>query len=124
VLLLRRLLACLLTVLVLLETGGVARAIAGADIACCCGHHSAARKCGCKSCPIVKRRAPRELIGDQLDSARDCQGGSSDQALVLQVTALVVVAAPLLAPRPIRAPLGLALVIPEGRRTGADRPPP
>jgi hypothetical protein len=86
---LRRLLVTALAVVILLETGGVARALGGsARIDCCCGVHSSARGCHCRECPVKLRKERVDLGAAQLGSARDCSGGA-DEPGVLAVVALL-----------------------------------
>jgi hypothetical protein len=114
---------CLLAALVLLEGAGVARALGhGADVHCCCGKHSVRKRCGCKSCPVVKKRASAE--SNRLAPARQCDGaGGSDAALlVLAVpsSAPALAAAPRAAGRLITTPLAA----PRDRWLDPIRPPP
>jgi|SRR5581483_1239105 len=78
-LVMRRILACALALLVLVETGGAARAMrAGGEIECCCGTHSALRPCHCKDCPVIARRHPHAeqcaLHGEHCDGQTDDSG--------------------------------------------------
>jgi hypothetical protein len=121
--LLRRLLAVALALLVLLEAGGVARALAAdGEIDCCCGEHSAVRTCHCHDCPVA-RRGQQVREGDHLDSQR-CGGGAQDVG-VLAVMAHALPAPPVLAgPRLVsRTPVVRSLVR-AGRLVEAGRPPP
>jgi len=127
--LLRRLLACLLSLLVLIETGGIARALGHASVSCCCGEHARARPCQCKACPVARSQsraalAARAAIGDRLSASRACTGGD-DEAGVLVPLAIapanvLAVAAP--------APAGRLFARPSRpfaeRVLEAGRPPP
>jgi len=106
VVILRRALAVLLAALVLVEAGGAARAIAAAgDVRCCCGAHSFARPCRCRSCPAARRRATvddahaehahEQAAAPLLAPDGHCQLGSDADALVPLV---LFPAPPLLAP--------------------------
>ena len=125
--LVRRLLVCLLVLVVVGETSGVARAFGpGATVHCCCGAHASARPCPCPDCPVALRRAARHDIGDaRLAAAHDCSGASAEEAGVLSVLAV--------APR---APLAVATIDPvrlaytatasplRSRAVDVGRPPP
>jgi hypothetical protein len=94
VVLVGRFLALLLAALVLLEGSGFARAFGeGATVHCCCGSHSAARRCRCKACPTARRGTPPRADGDRLAASRECDGVSGD-AGVLVIVAVPVPAAP------------------------------
>lgn len=123
----RRVLVCLLAVIVLGETSGVARAYGpGATVHCCCGAHASARPCPCPDCPVTLRRAPRHDIGAaQLAAAPDCDGSALHDPGILHLVALAShapfsVAAP--------APHGaLAFAAPSAlcsRAVDIGRPPP
>jgi hypothetical protein len=120
---LRRILACALALLVLLETGGIARAMrAGGEIECCCGTHSAVRPCHCKDCPVVARRAPH---AEQCAlHSHECDGQSDDGAGVLSTVAFPITSA---RPSPItfttRVTLTPAIALID-RLTDPQRPPP
>jgi hypothetical protein len=120
----RTALRVLLAALVLLEGAGIARALGhGADVSCCCGEHSSARKCDCHDCPVVKRRAPESPDAAQLDEGRGCDGRASGDALLVMValtppplTLSILQAARAAAPPP--------LTLPPERLIEAGRPPP
>lgn len=87
-LVMRRILACALALLVLVETGGVARAMrASGEIECCCGTHSAVRPCHCKDCPVVARRHPQAVECALHEHHCD---GQSDDAGVLSTVAFPI----------------------------------
>ncbi len=124
---LRRLFVCLLALVVIGETSGVARAFGpGATVHCCCGAHASARPCPCPECPVTLRRAPRHDLGDaRLTAPPDCDGADAGDPGVLHVVAvapapLPAVAAPAPSPR-------LAFAAPSrlfGRAVDVGRPPP
>ena len=96
-----RLLAVLLAALVLLEGSGLARAFGeGATVHCCCGDHSAARRCRCKACPTARRGATARADGDRLAAARECDGVSGDAGVLM----IVAVPAPVTALLPVQPP--------------------
>lgn len=113
----------LLAVLVLVESGGAARAFSGALIHCCCGDHSAARPCDCNACPL-KHRAVHEREGDHVEHGTPCDGGGREQMLILVVTALTPPAIALAVPRAVRTPSLSPPAMPPDRCTDAERPPP
>jgi hypothetical protein len=123
----RRILACLLALIVLGELSGVARAFGpGATVHCCCGAHASARPCPCPDCPAGVGRAGRRhrpATPPVLDG-RNCDGSHADDAGVLQVLAALP-ALPMLAALPVRRrddlPIPLAL---HGRAPDPTRPPP
>jgi hypothetical protein len=120
---LRRILACALALLVLVETGGLARAMrAGGEIECCCGTHSAVRPCHCKDCPVVARRAPH---AEQCAvHSHDCDGQSDDGAGVLSTIALTTTQSPALAPTfTSRSTFTITSTLID-RLTDPQRPPP
>lgn len=87
---LRRVLVCLLALVVLGETSGVARAFGpGAIVHCCCGAHSTARPCPCPDCPVTLRRErPRDAGPSQLAAAHGCDGADASDPGVLHVVAV------------------------------------
>ena len=123
----RRVLVCLLVLVVVGETSGVARAYGpGATVHCCCGAHASARPCPCPDCPVTLRRAPRHDVGAaQLTAPRDCDGASAGDPGVLHVVAIAPHARVAVA---ILAPAGaLAFAAPSplsGRAVDVGRPPP
>ncbi|HEX6839787.1 MAG TPA: hypothetical protein VF334_24595 [Polyangia bacterium] len=125
--LVRRVLVCLLVLVVVGETSGVARAFGpGATVHCCCGAHASARPCPCPDCPVTLRRAPRHDLGAaQLTPPRDCDGAGAGDPGVLHVVALAPHARFAVA---IPAPAGaLAFAAPSplaGRAVDVGRPPP
>jgi hypothetical protein len=113
-----------LAALVLLEGAGIARALGhGADISCCCGEHSAARKCDCHDCPVAKRRAPQAPEAAQLDAGRGCDGTPSGDALLVMV-ALTPPALSLSTLQAARAVVPPPPAPPLERLIEAGRPPP
>lgn len=121
---LRRGCALVLMLLVVIETGGLARAFAAdASVHCCCGEHSAARRCDCKSCPVSLRGHRAAATGDRLTGGGPCRHATVDGAvlimLALEAPALPVLASdpPARAPCPLPAALVSAIM-------SADRPPP
>src|SRR5581483_11685178 len=122
---LRRLAACLLAALVLVESSGAARAFSdGATVSCCCGSHSAARRCRCVACPVASRRAHRSAAGDRLAPARECSGDHDDAGVL-------AVIAPPAAPRfSVEKPFPTGtlafreVALPASRLVDAGRPPP
>ncbi len=98
-----RIFACLLVVVVAVETSGVARAIGpAATVHCCCGAHASARPCPCPDCPVTLRRAAPKDVGDaRIAADPGCDGHSAADPGVLTVLAVV-------------APL-IAVVVPEPR---------
>jgi len=78
----RRALALLLMLLMLVETAGLAQAFGqDARVHCCCGPHAAARRCRCPSCPVKKRR----FQGASLSAGGGCSDQvSSDGRLLVQ----------------------------------------
>jgi len=121
---LRRIGVCTLALLVLVESGGVARALgAAALIDCCCGVHSSARGCHCKDCPVKLRRQRIQLGAAQLAEARECAGGSDD-AGVLAVIAVVPAPPSVVAPAPRGlVPVPIVRVL-QPRFVSPVRPPP
>jgi hypothetical protein len=80
----RRTLALLLIALVVIETAGLAQAFGiDAMVHCCCGPHTAARKCRCLSCPVT-RRHKREDVGSRIATGGDCHNDqtSNDGRLI------------------------------------------
>jgi hypothetical protein len=122
--LVRRLLVCALAVLVLLESGGFARAFGGASmIDCCCGVHSSARGCHCKDCPVKLRKARTDLGAAQLGEDHECAGGNDD-AGVLSVLAIFPTPPLVEAPAP-RGTLPIAILRAlHPRFVSPVRPPP
>jgi hypothetical protein len=121
--LVRRLLALAVAALLLVEGAGVARAFAAEDsVECCCGHHSSARACHCKSCPVGQRRSHHQGGGDaRVAPPRECDA-HADGGLLLVIALLPsppLVEAPLAAEpvevRQIAAPFVV---------TDPSRPPP
>lgn len=95
-LLLRRIALSFLCLLFVAESAGVARAFGrAAQVTCCCGAHSAARKCKCSHCPVIKRRARahRDAAPDRLAAGRECQG-ATDHDAPLSFAALPVARVP------------------------------
>jgi hypothetical protein len=121
----RRVLACLLTLLVLGEVSGVARAFGpGATVHCCCGAHMSARPCPCPDCPAARVRLPHKREAARLDAARNCDGASADDPGVLQVLAALP-SPPAIVVTSTRA--AVALVAPtrlRSRTLDPTRPPP
>lgn len=121
---LRRLFVCALAVLVLLESGGAARAMSAiGQIDCCCGVHSSVRGCHCKDCPVKLRRAHTDLGAPQLSAARECAGGG-DEAGVLAVIAVFPAPPSIVAPAPagvLPTPILRTLY---ARFVSPTRPPP
>jgi hypothetical protein len=123
----QRLFACVLVLLVIGESSGVARAFGlSSDVTCCCGTHASARPCGCRACPAAPHRHRLAAEGDQLTATHDCDGGGHAAAPgVLAVRALpptlvAVVDLPALVGLIARAtPLCRA-----GRAVDVGRPPP
>ena len=119
----RRALAVLVTILIVMESAGVAQAVgSGATVHCCCGPHSAARKCRCSSCPVVKRRE-RGKTTARLAAGGDCDARSGDGA---RLVTLAVPPAPLPS---LAAPFcgrlsQPAVTAPPQRLSDGDRPPP
>lgn len=120
---LRRSLATLLALLVLLEGAGVARALSvGGDLDCCCGVHSLLRRCSCKDCPVAMRGV-RAVDGDRLSARRECAG--SPEATVLAVSATAPPPPPsLAAPSPTATLAWPPSRPPAGLLLEAGRPPP
>lgn len=125
--LVRRLLACLLALVVLGESSGVARAFGpGSTVDCCCGEHAAARPCHCATCPVTKLRTRSTDPADgHVCPPRDCDGHTAGDPGVLRVLATPTPALPALA-----APLAFARVVfaaplpLRSRILDAGRPPP
>jgi hypothetical protein len=124
----RRVLACLLALLVLGEVSGVARAFGpGATVHCCCGGHASARPCPCPDCPAAVVRAPRAHGAPaqaRLDG-RNCDGSSTtDDPGVLRVLAALPALSEL-SPAPVR---GVVDFVPpvalSDRSPDPSRPPP
>jgi len=88
--LVRRLLVCLLVLVVVGETSGMARAIGpGATVHCCCGAHASARPCPCPDCPVtLHRAAPHDIGAARMTAAHDCSGGDAGDPGVLSVRAI------------------------------------
>jgi hypothetical protein len=126
--LVRRVLVCLLVLVVLGETSGVARAIGPTEtVHCCCGSHAAARPCPCPDCPVTLRRAaPHDIGNPQLTAARDCSGGGdAGDPGVLAVRAIApALFSALAAPHPRRFAY-VAVASPfRTRAVDIGRPPP
>jgi hypothetical protein len=124
--LVQRLLACLLVLLVVGESSGLARAFSQKSaVSCCCGSHWAARPCRCPDCPASARKRTVTPSGDHLLADHDCDGAGSDDATVLSVVA-VVMAQPSAAraPGPVAALRGATVLVRSGRAVEVDRPPP
>ncbi|MDB4969558.1 MAG: hypothetical protein JWN44_5247 [Myxococcales bacterium] len=121
----RRLGVCVLVLLVLGETSGLARAFGpGSTVHCCCGTHASARPCPCPDCPVTMLRAAAHDHATRLMAGRDCRGERSDDPGVLTVVALVAAAPALDAPL-LRATLDF--VSPSAildRFSDVARPPP
>jgi hypothetical protein len=102
----------------------VARAFAAdGDIDCCCGEHSAVRRCHCNDCPVTRRGVP-ERVGDQI-GAEHCGGGGAQDIGVLAVLVHVLPAPPVLAgPRLVSATPRIRPLLRSGRLIEAGRPPP
>jgi hypothetical protein len=111
-----RLLAALLSLLILVEGSGVARALSGESIECCCGRHDAHRVCKCPSCPVSKNRKDHTSR-----FAAGCDGHDEPAALV--VTA-VMTPAPSLAPLVAVASWAPVVKSLSDRVVEAGRPPP
>jgi hypothetical protein len=115
-------LALVVTLLVVGESAGVARAFdAGSRVDCCCGSHAIARACHCLHCPTALRHA-RKHQDARITAPDRCQPALHDGLLV--VTA-VIVAAPTVA-----ASVFYTHVAPAGREAlrsialDPARPPP
>jgi hypothetical protein len=122
--LVRRLLACVLLLLVVGETSGVARAFGpGSTVRCCCGPHASARPCPCPDCPVMRLRAHRhEASAAAL--GRNCSGPRDDDPGILSIVALAVTP-PALAVDRIGVAFALASApAPRVRWLDAARPPP
>ena len=110
-----RFLAALLSLLILVEGSGVARALSGESVDCCCGRHDAHRACKCPSCPVGKKRDGTSRFAPGCDGHEDAG-----------VPAVVAV----IAPSPsLPAPVAVVVVrrapqSPLGRIIEAGRPPP
>ena len=116
----RRLFALLVAALLLVEGAGVARALGGDTILCCCGRHESHRVCKCKSCPVLAKRA--RVGTSRFAHARDCDG--HDEAPALSVLAIESVAPTVQRSEIARAhenPAAQPLV---SRVVDAGRPPP
>jgi hypothetical protein len=91
---LRRVFACVLVLLLIGESSGIARAFGpGATVHCCCGDHTSARPCPCPDCPVLRVRGHHH-DGDaeaRLAAGRDCSGGSADDPGILTVVAVAIV---------------------------------
>jgi hypothetical protein len=125
--LVRRVLVCLLVLVVLGETSGVARAIGPNEtVHCCCGSHAAARPCPCPDCPVTLRRAaPHDIGAAQFIAAHDCTGGDPGDPGVLAIRAVSPDRShPIAAPHPHR--LAYVAVTSPFRTRAVDigRPPP
>jgi hypothetical protein len=110
-----RLLAAVMSLLLLVEGAGVARALSGESIECCCGRHDAHRACKCPSCPIGKKRDATSRF------ARDCDG--QDDPGVLAVVAVTPPSPSLVAPAAVEV-VAPALRALSDRTVEAGRPPP
>jgi hypothetical protein len=121
---LRRALAIVVAMLIVAESAGAAQAFGvDTEVHCCCGPHSAARKCRCSSCPVSKRHKSHSGKLSQLQSGGDCHPhGDGDGRLVPLSDGVFVPIAPLppLA-RSLRAPLPPEL---SSRAADGERPPP
>ena len=120
-------LVCLLVLVVVGETSGIARAIGpGETVHCCCGAHAAARPCPCPDCPVTLRRArPHNLGAAQLTAARDCSGGDAADPGVLAVRATAPEGVfAIAAPHPRRFAYAVATSPFGTRAVDVGRPPP
>jgi len=126
-LLVRQLIVALLVVLLVAESSGVARAFGpGSIVTCCCGPHSAARRCKCLHCPVAQRDDhdhDHERGGARIAAAQDCDGNAPEEA-VLDVEALLIT--PIAVPTPAAMSLRATWSLPElaDRLTEPTRPPP
>jgi len=120
----RVLLALLVSLLVVVESAGVARAIGlGSTVSCCCGRHSIARPCNCLRCPSKLRHAEAHHDhGATVVALGQCTPSTEEGALLVVAT---VVAAPSL---PVPVALGeltrLAIAAPRSVQPEPARPPP
>jgi hypothetical protein len=121
---LRVLVALLLSLLVVGESAGVARAMgAGSMIRCCCGAHAVARACNCLHCPVKLRRAhAHDHAEPQLAARGACVPLGEEGVLVVVAT---LAPAPALAVPRRAAPLAAAPPRTlHDRVTEPARPPP
>jgi hypothetical protein len=117
----RRIFALLMALLIWSEGAGVARALsADATVDCCCGTHSATRRCKCLHCPVgLRNNSPAKQT---LAAPSSCTAHSSDEMLL--VIATLPPGAPALA-APDFSPLASDPALePEGALARATRPPP
>lgn len=122
-----RLLVCLLLIVFVGETSGVARAFgAAATVRCCCGAHASARPCPCPDCPVTLRRAaPHDLGSARFAAAAGCAGSAGDDIGLLRVAA-VAPRAPFVLGRPaalVMRPVAASSVL-RTRAVDVGRPPP
>lgn len=117
--------ACLLVLVVAVETSGLARAIGpSATVHCCCGPHASARPCDCPDCPATLRRAAHHDLGAARLTADHCDGHSASEPGVLRVLAVVTPLVLLAAPE-LRGFFAFAPPSPlGGRAVDIGRPPP
>lgn len=120
-------LSLLLSLLVVGESAGVARAMGlGSTVSCCCGRHVIARPCPCSTCP-ARRRLVESSDGHAHASAAVIPVGTcmpSSEAGVLAVLATPTIAPAFFVPRLVAE---LALETPLALRSIAietARPPP
>jgi hypothetical protein len=125
--LVRRLLACLLALLIVGEVSGVARAYGpGSSVHCCCGAHLSARPCPCGACPSKRVRSAEGAAPAHscLGVGRDCNGASLDDPGVLVMLAALP-SPPSLAARTDGGRLDFAAPArPTERALEPRRPPP
>jgi hypothetical protein len=117
----RRVIAVVLAMLLWGESAGIARAVAADGVvSCCCGPHSAARRCHCLRCPVgLHRDAPSTT---KLAPSSSCVGHGGEEAL------LVIATLPLHVPQ-LHAPSFIRIiaeraVTPPSATLRTDRPPP
>lgn len=123
----RALFACLLALVLLGESSGLARAFGpGTSVRCCCGEHQVARPCHCPSCPATRsERTSLQPEEQHLCAGRDCNGDSLNDPGVLRVLAPALERAAL-----VFVPLASAHEMPaaplplRGRILELNRPPP
>jgi hypothetical protein len=113
----RRLLAAVLALLVLVEGAGVARALGGESVECCCGRHDSHRACKCKACPVSKSRAQASTT--RMDD--HCDGHDDPGALAVVAEETIF---PSLLPLAAVAPVSVTPQPLASRLVEAGRPPP
>ncbi|MCA1664522.1 MAG: hypothetical protein LC659_09670 [Myxococcales bacterium] len=125
--LVRRVLVCLLVLVLVGETSGVARAIGpGTIVRCCCGAHATARPCPCPDCPVTLRRAAQHDVGAaRLTAAHDCSGADAGDPGVLAVRAIAPASRDFVtAPHPRRFAYVFVASPVRTRAVDIGRPPP